>query len=357
MNILLLTTHLDAGGLSRYVLNLSRGLIQRGHRVVVASGGGVWTQELCGYGAVFNEIPIRTKSICSLKIIASFFIANALIRNYNIEIIHANTRVTQCLAYLLHKRHGIAYVSGFHGFYRPKQSRYIWKFSGIRSIAVSKAVKEHLVNDMDIEADRIRVVYNGIDTLDKNPHASFRQRWGFTASDFLVGMLGRISAEKGHQLALEAMTRLFERFDNIYFLICGTGKCEKALRSEIFQKKLADRVRFCDCAPEHFLDSIDVLLVPSEKEGFGFSIVEAFAKKVAVIGYDTGGIAEIIKNRHNGILFSQYHSLVLADAVQELMLKEELRLRLVAQAKEDSYNYSIERMASETEKVYLECIQ
>jgi len=357
MNILLLTTHLNKGGISRYVLNLAKGLNQRNHRVFVASSPGQWSREVAAVATVVKDIPIRTKSMCSPKLIRSFFVLSSFIRTYHIDIIHANTRVTQCLAYLLHKRHNIPYVSAFHGFYQPKLSRRLCKFAGFRSIAVSKSVKTHLINELEIQADTIRVVYNGIDSFAVETKVSLRQSWGFGKDDFLVGMLGRISAEKGHQLALEAMLRLFGRFENLYFLISGTGKCEQELKSQVNRQGLARRVRFLDCDSERFLDSIDLLLVPSEKEGFGFSVVEAFAKNVAVIGYNTGGIAEIIEHRRNGILFNQHNSLVLADAVEELILKEGLRNKLIACAKEDSFNFSIARMASETEKVYLECFQ
>jgi len=357
MNLLLLTTHLNKGGLSRYVLNLAKGLTQRNHRVVVASGPGEWSREVEAAGAIFKEIPIRTKSICSPKVITCFSRLSSLIKEYNIEIIHANTRVTQCLAYLLHKGHNIPYVSAFHGFYQPKLSRRLFKFAGMRSIAVSKSVKEHLITDLQIPAEAIHVVYNGIDSFDSEVKASLRQSWGFGENDFLVGMLGRISAEKGHELALEAMMRLFGQFGHLYFLISGKGKVEEKLKSRVASENLSRRVRFLDCPAGQFLDSIDVLLAPSEKEGFGFSVIEAFAKKVAVIGYNTGGIAEIIEHMHNGILFNQYNSLVLADAIEELMLKDELRNKLISQAKEDSYNFTIERMASETDRVYLECLQ
>ncbi|MBN3040856.1 MAG: glycosyltransferase family 4 protein [Candidatus Omnitrophica bacterium] len=357
MNILVLTTHLNRGGISRYVINLCKGLTKRGHKVFVASASGEWLKDLNADIYSHKHIPVKTKSIFSPKIMVCFFYLQSFIRQEKIDVIHANTRVTQCLAYLLYKKTKIPYISAFHGFYKPKFWRKMFKLSGLRSIAVSKAVKNHLVEDLEIEIDSIRVVYNGIDIYAMDSYKSSRQNWGFKESDFLAGILGRISAEKGHELAIEAVARLVPRHENFYFIISGEGKLKEKIISLISERNLEDRVRFVDSPANDFLKSLDLLLAPSEKEGFGFSIVEAFAVGLPVIGYNTGGIAELIKDRQNGILFNTYNSLVLADAIEELMIKPELRRGLSDKARETAAFFSLENMAAMTEKVYLEVLK
>jgi glycosyltransferase involved in cell wall biosynthesis len=352
MNILLLATHLNKGGISRYVVNLVKGLSARGHKICVASSGGQWANETTEAGGDFIRIPINAKSLLSPKILLSFFTLLGVISKNKIDIIHCNTRVTAFLGFLLSRYFKIPYITAFHGFYRPKLSRSLFKLSGTKTIAVSKAVKQHLKEDLDIDPERIEVVYNGIDVVNVPIADNLKKEWGFSDSDFLVGLLGRISAEKGHFLAVEALTRLAEKYINLHLLICGEGKKKEELSSYIENKSLTNRVTFVNCPFDEFICSLDILLVPSEKEGFGFSIVEAFARGVAVIGYNTGGIAEIIQNRKNAILFNQYNSLTLADSIEELMIKSRLREKLIAQAKEDVYNFSIENMAQNTERVY-----
>ncbi|UCG35365.1 MAG: glycosyltransferase [Candidatus Omnitrophota bacterium] len=73
MKILLLTTHLNPGGIPRYVLNLAKGLKARGHEVWVASNGGNWCNQLQELGIVHKRIPIRTKSFLSPKVFFSLF--------------------------------------------------------------------------------------------------------------------------------------------------------------------------------------------------------------------------------------------------------------------------------------------
>ena len=126
MNILILTTHLNPGGISRYVVNLAKGLGST-HRVWVASSGGPWRKKCIFPGVSIYSIPIRTKSLLSIKIIFSLIKLLPFVVRHKIDIICANTRVTQFLSYLLYRCTGIPYVSVFHGFYKPRWERKIMK--------------------------------------------------------------------------------------------------------------------------------------------------------------------------------------------------------------------------------------
>ena len=162
MNILLLCTHLNPGGLSRYVINLSKGLVSQGDNVYVVASGGEWQEELESTGVVYLEASINTKSIVSVKILRSFFKILPLIKKYNIEVLHANTRVTQVLASMLSSSCKIPYISTFHGFYKAHFMRRLFVFEGKYSIAVSGAVKEHISNDFKIKKRNILVVHSGV---------------------------------------------------------------------------------------------------------------------------------------------------------------------------------------------------
>lgn len=356
MNILILTTHLNPGGLSRYVLNLSASLRRQNHKVWVACSGGEWITRLSESNVKYKYIPIKTKSICSPKILFSFLALRQILKQENFDLIHCNTRVTQFLGFLICRYFNLPYIGGYHGFYRKTIFRKLFKFSGTKSIAVSEAVKGHLIKDLNIDQEKIRVVYNGID-IESNEFASqeaIRDDWGFKRSDYLIGILGRVSEEKGHFLAVDAVAKFsFER-KNVYLLVSGRGKLDGKLRTYLKQKNLEERVKFIDCQPNQFLDIIDLLLMPSVKEGFGYSILEAFIKNVPVIGYNTGGIAEIINDRENGLLFYSYNSLALADKIEEVAFDNDLREKVIQQAREDVLKFSSRQMAINTEKVYQE---
>ena len=354
MNVLILTTHLNPGGLSRYVLNLSTSLKRQNHNVWVACSAGEWIPRLNENGVNYKHIPIKTKSICSLKILFSFLTLFRLIQQENFDVVHCNTRVTQFLGFLIYKRFNIPYIGAYHGFYRRSIFRKKFKLSGVMSIAVSRAVREHLIKDLDINEEKIKVIYNGIDSDEFLSKEASRGDWGFRNEDYLIGILGRVSEEKGHFLAADAIAKLSSRRKNAYLIVSGRGKLDNKLRAYLRQEKLEERVKFIDCRPNQFLDIIDLLLVPSQKEGFGYSILEAFLKSVPVIGYNTGGITEIIRDRENGLLFYNYNSFALADTIEDIIFNNNLRQKVVRQAREDVLHFSSQRMAMDTERVYRE---
>jgi glycosyltransferase involved in cell wall biosynthesis len=277
-----------------------------------------------------------------------------LVKQQNFDVIHCNTRVTQLLGFLLYRRFAIPYIAAYHGFYRSSLARKKIKLSGLRSIAVSKAVKDHLVKDLAIEAEKIRVVYNGIDSDEFLAREGRKNDRGFKDSDFLIGILGRISEEKGHFLAVDALSELISRYPNVYLLISGKGRLESKLKAYIDDKGLEKRVRFLECSANNFLDIIDLLTMPSRKEGFGYSILEAFIKGVPVVGYNTGGIAEIIRDRENGCLFYRHNSSGLAEAIEEVMVNASLRDKIIKHGRQDVLKFSTVQMAMATEKVYRE---
>jgi glycosyltransferase involved in cell wall biosynthesis len=352
MNVLIITTHLNEGGISRYVISLAKGLRRHSHTVWVASSGGEWIQQLAAIGADHIYLPIKTKSICSPKVILSFLRLKKFLRSNHVDIIHANTRVTQMLGYLVYKYLGTSYLSAFHGFYRDSLFRKTFHLSGVRSIAVSNSVKKHLIEDLKIDSEKIHVVYNGLDPQEFRPQASRRQEWGFKNSDILAGMLGRISEEKGHFLAVEAIKRLSLKYDNLYLVVSGKGRLQEVLAMFIKKMNMEQRVKIVSSGANEFLDTIDVLLVPSQKEGFGYAIIEAFIKGVPVVGYNSSAIAEIIKSKTNGILFTHYAPFSLADALDEIISKQSLRERITASAREEATKFSLDAMAVDTEKVY-----
>ena len=251
------------------------------------------------------------------------------------------------------------YVSAFHGFYRPHKVRKRFKFYGNLAIAVSFAVKEHLINDLKIPEEKIRVIYNGIDSkkfLRRLRPAEAKKKFGLNEDETYIGILGRISQEKGHLLALRAFKEISAQYPKVKLLISGSGKKEKDVKDFINRNQLEEKVKILDLNSSDFLEIIDLLVMPSSKEGFGFSIIEAAAKKVPVIGYATGGIKELINDGKSGILFYEYNPQALACAIKSL-LDDCLQAQVLAdEAFKKTEEFSLAKMAENTLKVYEEAL-
>ena len=168
MNILILANHFNPGGISSYILNLAQGLAVKGHQVYVGSAGGEWVERLKKNNIEHINLPLKTKSIISPKLLFAYFALKRIIKEEKIDIIHSQTRVTSVLAYCLSRKTLVPFISTAHGFFKPRWVRLRFPCWGDSVIAISEAVKEHLIADFKVAPDRIRLVHNGI-SLNREP--------------------------------------------------------------------------------------------------------------------------------------------------------------------------------------------
>ncbi|MCX5714857.1 MAG: glycosyltransferase family 4 protein [Candidatus Omnitrophica bacterium] len=366
MNILYLTNHLNTGGITSYVLTLSIGLKKRGHNIYVASSGGELLGKVLSEGINFVPIPIKTKSEIHPKILFSFMKLNKLIRKKNIDIIHANTRVTQVLAHLLSRSSGRPYIATCHGFFKRRFFRLVCPCWGKKTIAISAQVKEHLMRDFNIPGDSIEVIHNGIDVEKfarlglQNPGSRLQAKKSLgLAEGPLVGIIARLSEVKGHTYLIQAMEIVCKTVPDAQLVIAGEGKLEKDLRALVSRLGLTKNVFFIPNTTDtrKILSAMDVFVLPSLHEGLGLALMEAMAAGVAVVGSDIGGIKSLIQHRNNGLLVPPCDAPGLAEAIVELF-KDPQKRKLFADSARDfiAANFSQEEMIFKTEGAYLTCL-
>lgn len=361
MNILILTTHLNSGGITSYVISLARGLKACGYNVVVASSGGSCLGMLYGKGIAHIPIPIRTKSELSPKIACSFMRLLRVIKENNIQIVHSQTRVTQVLGFLLSKFAGVTFVSTCHGFFRPKLFRKIFPCWGKRVIAISKQVRRHLIDDFNIGAQEIDLVYNGIDvsscrmTKDPDSKSEIKRQLGLD-NKFVIGIIARLSPVKGHKFLISAFKEILKVTSNAVLFIVGDGPDKNNLLRLVKKLDISDHVVFHPSVENtrEMLKAIDIFCMPSLKEGLGLSILEAFASGIPVIASSIGGIKEIVEHKKTGILVAPSDEGAIKDAVIDLIADSELRKHMVENASELVKDvFSLDEMIAKTKGVYV----
>ena len=163
LNIILMSTHLNIGGIAVYVVSLAKALAKKGHKVTVISSGGDMEMELAKAGIRHRLVDIRTKSELSPKLWFAFSKIAAILKEEKPDIIHAQTRVTQVLGYLVARRFRIPCVTTCHGFFKRRISRRVFDGWGNSVIAISEAVRNHLVSDFGVSRSRIELIHNGVD--------------------------------------------------------------------------------------------------------------------------------------------------------------------------------------------------
>jgi glycosyltransferase involved in cell wall biosynthesis len=178
---------------------------------------------------------------------------------------------------------------------------------------------------------RIRVVYNGVRQND-----SPRLNTSGNRSNIRIGVIGRISPEKGQAEFLRAARLLYPDFPHGKFLICGGPlfSSASALRYSAELESLAEDLPVEFTGWQQDIDSVlstlDLLVVPSAPiDATPRVILEAFAAGVPVIAFASGGIPEIVEHNVTGFLVEQRSHEALAAAMRQC-LREPGRLREVA---------------------------
>lgn len=316
LRILQAITPSQIGGAEVHVITLSEKLQERGHRITIFCPK---RRALC------SELRARDLEVWSpsttgkIDPITLWRIRRFLAR-HQIDILHTHLSTASLLGGLAGRWARVPTVATVHGL----NTKTCFTFSQ-RVIAVSQAVKQHLVKQ-GMDPGKIEVVYNGID-LNRFARADgggqFRQAWGLPADAIILGTMGRLGPEKGHQFLLRAIAELehHPRAQLVRVVIVGEGQERDRLESLSHQLGISDRVIFTgfqrDVLPA--LSAMDIFVLPSLKEGLSISALEAMALGNPVIACRVGGTPEVVVEGKTGILVPPADPQRLAEAVSRLL--------------------------------------
>jgi glycosyltransferase involved in cell wall biosynthesis len=216
-----------------------------------------------------------------------------------------------------------------------------------RVVAVSETVKRDIVKYDGLRADKVTVIYNGIDAqrffnISGN---SIRANLGIPLEAHVVGTVGRLTIQKGQRYLIDAVAMLKEKFPQIALLIVGDGpmrddlqNCAKTLgidKNAIFLGTRRD-------IPQ-LLSAMDIFVLPSLWEGLGTALIEAMASGKAVIATDIAPFREIINSEKVGILVPVKDRRAIASSIELLLNNKALAQTLAECAKERSFsNFSMD---------------
>lgn len=173
-------------------------------------------------------------------------------------------------------------------------------------VAISNGVKKSLTSFLNVQPDKIAVIYNGTDTSRFVPNINEKNE------TIKLIYIGRLIKEKGVQTTLRCLNKLPQNI-KWTFDIVGDGAFRQNLEQQTVDLGLTDRVDFLgnrNDIPE-LLKTHDIFIhMPEWEEGFGITVIEAMAAGLLCVCYAKGGIPEIITDDKNGILVHSEDELV-----------------------------------------------
>ena len=228
-------------------------------------------------------------------------------------------------------------------------------------LTVSEASKRDIIRFLNVPADKVVVVYNAIDErfrVAPSDEAIARVRERYQLDHRFVLYVGNIKPHKNLVRLVEAFDRLRARgFDDLTLLIIGDEISKlPALRRAVHSHKLHKHVRFLGYLPDDTLAVLyrlaDVFVFPSLYEGFGLPPLEAMACGAPVVTSNVSSLPEVTGDA--AVLVDPYDAASIADGVAKVLtdpaLRDEMRVKGVARARE----FSWERSVSRTREIYQE---
>jgi N-acetyl-alpha-D-glucosaminyl L-malate synthase BshA len=244
---------------------------------------------------------------------------------------------------------------GSHPFYKPAVAFSINHSD--RVTAVSESLKEDTLRLFDIKK-KIEVIPNFIDTTKINSKEKPCKRSLLARKEEKI--LTHISNFRPLKRIMDVIG-IFERVAphvKSKLMMVGEGPEKAAAIEYVESKGLIEQVLFLGNSDE--IDKIlcysDVFLLPSEKESFGLSALEAMAHGVPVISSNAGGISEVNKEGFSGYLSSIGDVDQMAKNVLSLLQDEKKHKLFKSQAKEQAKLFSTEKIVVKYESVYSDAV-
>lgn len=277
--------------------------------------------------------------VAKSKFISLYEILN-IVRQYKINIIHANGLRPNLLVFLIKQFIDVKTIANIHseedkdfllsrgkikGTLGYKLNLFLYKnFDSI--VAVSKHTKNYLHSK--IHHNNIKVIYNGIEVNTK--HYKNSKKKG--SQNIKIGIAGKLIPIKRFEQMVETMNILVNKlgYNNIELLIAGSGPLESELIEMVNKYRLDDCVYFYGHLNniDELYKSIDMLVIPSESEGFSLVSIEAQSFNVPVIVSNIGGLNETIVDGISGLKYEYGNLNELVEKILFLINKPDIRMEM-----------------------------
>lgn len=321
-------------------------LLQAGCEVHLACSRTTYVELLAREGLTVHEVPLRRR-LNPLVNLPALWLLYRLMRRYKYALVNTHSPVAAAVARLA------AWVSGVrlvvytvHGFhFHEDMPRVFRKLFITIEWLLGKVTRHFLFVSEEDQATALRegiapnaeattVISNGID-LDSFPSKlsceaeglATRARLGIPPTARVVVIVARIVKEKGYREFLEMATAISSSRTDVFFLVVGDalpsdhGRIGHQFRTGVKMAGLESRFRFTGFTPcvSEYLRAADIFVLPSYREGFPRSVLEAMASGLPVVATMIRGCREAVVDGVTGLLVPPRDSRALTCAVASLL--------------------------------------
>jgi glycosyltransferase involved in cell wall biosynthesis len=381
---------LNVGGPAKHVVWLTSGLEACGYRSLLVTGRVPPGEEDMSYfaaeaGVTPLYIPEMSREISLKDAVTTWKLFRLLLRERP-DIVHTHTAKAGTVGrvaglfyrwltpgVLIGKPRRCKFVHTYHGhvfhsYYGRLTTRAFLTIEKLlarlvtdRLVVVSEQQRDEINKTFQVgRADQIRIIRLGLDLNVFAQHASrrakFRDELGVNDDTLLVGIVGRLTEIKNHEMFLESAARV--KLENVRYVIIGDGSLRESLAAKARTLGIENKVIFAGGRkdPEYFYPALDIVALTSRNEGTPLTLIEAMANARPVIATLVGGVVDLLGN-DRGIGVRPYDVDAFAAGLETLIKDKMLREKLGRAGFEFvEKNYRKERLLEDIEDLYGELV-
>lgn len=257
-----------------------------------------------------------------------------LVRRHGISILQSHGYKSHALCWLLRRKTGLPWIAFVHGWTRENLRMRLYTaleqallLAADEVVAVSESLRGRLLFPV---RRRCRVIPNALaaeEMADGASRSAMRERLGYGGDALVVGIVGRLSPEKGHSVFLRALAAARRRNPLLRGLVVGDGQEMNALAAEAELLGLDGACLFTGhtASPASCYRAMDIQVMPSFTEGMPNAALEGMFMELPLIAARVGGIPEVVAEGETGLLIPPGQPEALADAMLFLASSPERR--------------------------------
>ncbi|MGY8868951.1 MAG: glycosyltransferase family 4 protein [Pseudomonadales bacterium] len=311
MKVIQVLPDLNGGGVEKGTLEVAQALVEAGHESVVVSAGGSMVEGLLSLGSRHVCWDLGRKSLTTLRHI---WTVRKWLRQEKADILHLRSRMPAWIMWLawrgLPSNERPRLVTTVHGLYSVSWYSAIM-CKGERVIAVSDTVQRYITDNYPAtDLNKVVRIFRGVDH-DEFPYAqspndqwldAWYKQYPHTKGSVILTLPGRLTRLKGHHDFIELVASLKQSGLNVCGLIVGgEDDKRKSYADELYAKvkdNALENVIFFTGARSDirhiYAISNVVFSLSSKPESFGRTVLESLRIGTATVGYDHGGVGEVL---------------------------------------------------------------
>lgn len=337
MNIMELCLSPDLGGLELYVYRASVKLAETEQVYAVINKKGKLAER---FSDANISVCYLEKAFKALPLFRALQLAKIIDQN-NIDAIHLHWGRDLSLAALAKwfskKKPRLVYTRQMQITRNKDDIYHRFLYSQVDVFITITKVLAGLARSFLSKADKHKVVplYYGVQEpekyLSQAEKQQYRDKIGFSETDFVVALFGRIEECKGQHVLIDAIANLNKQGHDVKCLIVGHAMDKSYLalmQQRVKDNAIEDNIYFMDFVsnPQEWMQVCDAVVLATKEETFGLVLAEAMQAEVAVIGTNSGGVPEIIEHEKTGFLFNYGDVASLCKFILELKDDDSKRL-------------------------------